>query len=313
MIVQYRNKAYRLPDFLIVGAAKSGTTSLHTYLKEHPSVFMPEDKEPYFFSFWKETPDFQSPDHLNGVITDIEEYSSLFSECKDEQIIGDASPSYLYTYEESIENIKEIYGDKFKDLKIIIILREPIARAWSQYMHFKKFDNEPLHAKDAFNKELIRKRMDLNWNIFYDYIGFSSYSKGVHSYLNSFPKVRVYLFDQLKDDSESLLKNILRFLEVSDNITAISIDKKHNISGSPKNRFGEAIWKLMFQKNPIKSLASKVMPKKIKKQVFSYVSPKILAKETIPDDIKENLKNVFTEDINKLEKEIDQDLSKWKS
>ena len=127
MKIKNHNITYTLPDCLIVGAAKSGTTALYKFLEEYDEVFCPNLKEPWFFSHMNESFKYVHPitkeDLSRQLVTNINEYCSLFNEAKDNQLILEASTSYLYTSDKVISNMKEIYGDKSKDVKIIAILR----------------------------------------------------------------------------------------------------------------------------------------------------------------------------------------------
>ena len=313
MKVIYNNQEFNCPDFLIVGAAKSGTTSLHYYLKVHKEVFMPEDKEPYFFSFWNEDPQFVSPDNLPEAVSDLEVYSSIFKNAQEGKLLGDASPSYLYTFEKSIRNIKEIYGEQSNKLQIIIILREPVSRAWSQYMHFRKYDKEPLEYLSAFSDATISERMQGNWNIFYDYVGFSKYAKAVAAYKENFPSVKVFLFDELKNDTEGVVNSICRFLHLEEFGDLAHVEKQHNVSGQPEGAISKAIWSIMYKKNPLKSIAAKVVPSGLKKKIFSYTSPKILVKNEMPQDLIQFIGPHFRDDLSELSGLVDQDISNWRS
>ena len=136
------------PNFFIVGAAKAGTTSLHRYLEQHPQVFMSSVKEPRFFEAgWEKIGKarFLIPARIAGE----REYLQLFKEAGESKAIGEASPSYLYD-EEAPYLIKE----KIPKAKIIISLRDPIDRAYSQYLHFVRAGIETKPFCDALFNEL---------------------------------------------------------------------------------------------------------------------------------------------------------------
>ncbi len=119
--------AQRLPDFLIVGAAKSGTTSLQHYLVNHPEIFLNEKKELRFFSGLENNYVGPDDDIINKIVTlTISEYKRYFKLAKQNQKIGDISPDYLARYRQSIKNIKKYLDDP----KIVIILRNPVTRAF---------------------------------------------------------------------------------------------------------------------------------------------------------------------------------------
>ena len=109
-----------LPNFLILGAVKSGTTSLFYYLNQHPDIFIPPRKEGRFFS--QMPGNFEGPgaDYQNDVIQTIGDYRKLYSGTENVTARGDISNDYLFYYQRSIENIKIYLGE---GVKIIIVLR----------------------------------------------------------------------------------------------------------------------------------------------------------------------------------------------
>jgi len=93
-----------LPNFFVIGAGKSGTTSLWRYLEQHPEVYMSPIKEPKFFAFEGGVPDFRGP-KTPWAVTDLEAYRALFAGVSEEKALGEASAYYLYT-EEAPERIR---------------------------------------------------------------------------------------------------------------------------------------------------------------------------------------------------------------
>lgn len=301
MKIEYLNKEYNLPDFLIVGAAKSGTTSLHYYLKQISNVSVPEIKESYFFSFFNNQPNFISPDPLFDVISNLDTYANQFKSEPESNLIGDASPSYLYSYQTTIDNIKQIYGERYKDLKIIILLRNPIDRAWSQYMHFKKNYNEPLEFREAIKKETIKNRLNNNWNYFYDYIGFGEYTNQVNAYLNNFKNVKIFLYDDLKNDSNEVLNQTLSFLEV-DKVYQNNRDsetKVFNISGVPKKNVYSLFWRLKKIKG-VKSVLRTILPAQLRNNLNNFLMSKSLKRTSISIDDKLILDKIYQNEMNTL-------------
>jgi len=141
----------KLPNFLIVGAAKSGTSSLHQYLIQHPDIFMP--------SYNKEGKNVKEPQflikekvekRLHFGVWDWEEYKALFDDSGEYKSVGESTVFYLYYYKESIKNIKFRLGD---DVKIIIVLRNPIDRAYSAFQHVSRSVKENLSFEEALKRE----------------------------------------------------------------------------------------------------------------------------------------------------------------
>ncbi len=111
----------RWPNFLIIGTARSSTTSLHEYLGKHPAVFTPLQKEPCFFTFYGQNPSFTNSRHR--YLTQIDEYLELFKG-HDEKMMGESSTPYMYFHQQTIANIKKLLPD-YKKIKILAILRNP--------------------------------------------------------------------------------------------------------------------------------------------------------------------------------------------
>ena len=139
------------PNFIIAGFPKCGTTSLHHYLNEHPEIFMPEQKELHFFTFKILSRLKNGPkDELvkETQINSSEKNLSYFQNVKKEIAIGDASPSYI-NYPSEFLKIKKYLNDP----KVIIILRDPINRAYSNYLHLKREHRETMSFEDAIGAE----------------------------------------------------------------------------------------------------------------------------------------------------------------
>jgi hypothetical protein len=199
----------KLPNFFIVGAAKAGTTSLWRYLLQHPDVFMPSDimfKEPAYFS------------DIKG-ITDFKQYGSLFSGAETEKMIGEASTAYL-TSPESPIRIK----NKIPHAKIIIILRNPIDRAYSLYNWMVCNGYEP---SDSFESALeIEKRnryrnetfKHSNPEYYYNYLYFHSglYSEQIKRYIENYEKNKLcfIIFEEFKANVKNEIKKVHDFLNI---------------------------------------------------------------------------------------------------
>jgi len=197
------------PNFFIVGAGKAGTTSLWEYLKQHPQIAMPAElrhKEPCFFSA-------HYPYRPN-----LETYLGLFADAAGKKAIGESSHAHL-TSPESAEFIKMTYPDA----KIIIILRNPVERAFSLYQWMLRDGYEWLYpfekALSAEDKRLKDEHFEYHApHYYYNYLYYHSglYSEQVLRYTERFPKeqIKILLFDDLKSDAIRLIQELYRFLEV---------------------------------------------------------------------------------------------------
>ena len=145
-------------DFLIVGAAKAGTTTLFETLSKHPGIFIPQCKECRYFSCPNGKFTGPGSQYANNVIRSLEEYRFLFNKAKPGQLCGDISPDYLYYYRNAVNKILE---EKGAHIPIIIILRNPIDRAYSSYLHRVRDGQEKLSFEAALNAEEERARRKL--------------------------------------------------------------------------------------------------------------------------------------------------------
>jgi Sulfotransferase family len=165
-----------MPNFLIIGAAKSGTTSLYHYLNQHPQIYMSPEKEPEFFALEGRKLDFDGPDGkevINRRIqrnrpTNIEEYRALFEGVSGETAIGEASPWYLYSVQAPSRISYYIPG-----VKLIAVLRNPVERAYSLFLYLRLRGQEPLSDfSQALQAEEVRKRDNWEWWWYYKDVGF---------------------------------------------------------------------------------------------------------------------------------------------
>lgn len=197
------------PNFLIVGAAKSGTTALYKYLKEHPEIFMSSIKETHFFAKKYKNLPFEGPyDDGFGSNTlqdlSLKEYYKLFDNASKYKMVGEVSPDYLY-YNDCAQDIKKHLGD----IKIIIILRNPIERAFSAYSHLLRDGKEDLSFKQGLKKE--NYRMKKNWDYIYHYKNVGLYFEQVKKYLEEFSDVKVILYNDFKSNNSQIVKGIYQF------------------------------------------------------------------------------------------------------
>ena len=197
----------KTPNFFVIGAMKSATTSLYTYLCQHPEIFMTKVKEPMFFNNYRQNNHYHIIGKTDRKNTDFDEYISLFSAVNDEIAIGEASPSYMYN-----EKAPSLIKEKFPNTKIISILRHPTDRAYSNFLHVKRAGRE---TEDNFQRsiEIEGDRINNNWSPLYHYINQGYYSNQLKRYFDIFPKenIKVYLFEDLVTRPQKTLRDILHF------------------------------------------------------------------------------------------------------
>ena len=295
-----------MPNFLIVGAAKSGTTSLYAYLKQHPQVYMSPVKETNFFAFEGEELNFSGgikQGYLADFKTNIQDYRAQFQGINNEIAIGEASPSYLYI-PKAVERI-EYY---IPNVKIIVILRNPIDRAYSHFLHHIR---DRLVPYSDFSQALQAEpqRIVDNWWWDYHYIQVGLYYKQLKRYVDKFnrERIKVYLYEDFKTNSLSVIQDIFQFLDV-DRQFIPDMSAKLNSTGIPRNRTLDALIK---EPNLIKTIYQ-LLPMKLRKKITSKITKRNpLEKPLLSSEIRKNLTELYREDILKLQQLIQRDFSGW--
>lgn len=294
-----------MPNFLILGAAKTGTTSIYRYLRQHPQIYMSPAKEPRFFIFEGETLDFNGPGDKEEIAkTSLESYQQLFSKVKDEIAIGEATTMYLWSAK-AAQKIKHY----IPDAKLIVFVRDPVNRAYSNYLHLVQAGREPLsNFAEAIQQE--PQRMQNKWWPFWYYKDQGFYYTQLKRYLDLFARdrLKVYLYEDLKSEPLALIQNIFRFLAVDDRFIPDLSEKVRISRPIPKNKTLDL---LFSQPNPLKSFFKPFIPKNIRQQVTNNIKQKNLIEPKVSPEIRQQLINEYRDDILKLQDLIGRDLSHW--
>lgn len=300
-----------MPNFLIIGAQKAGTTSLYHYLGQHPQIYVSPIKEPNFFASEGEKPDPRKPS-----VNDIDTYRGLFRGVSGEKAIGEASPWYLYS-PKAPERIKHYVPDT----KLIAILRDPTERAYSQFLHFVRDGREPTtDFARALQEEEVRVRdnqaASANRGGLGAYLSRGFYHAQLKRYFDLFDRsqIRVYLSEDLNSDPIGVVQDVFRFLEVDKTFVPV-ISTKYNASGVPKNKLLHAfLTKPHLVKRSLRRLKL-YLPSELRLRIAdglaylrnrNFVEPPQLSPE-----MRQQLVEVYREDILKLQDLIQRDLSKW--
>lgn len=301
------------PNFLVVGAQKSGSTTLYHLLKQHPDIFLPEFKEPLFFisEIIKNISDkdvgFRNEGLKDKLIYNKDDYYALFDSCNDEKMIGEASASYLYYHQHSIPLIKKELGDP----KIIIILRSPISKVYSQYKHLYREHAEKITFEEGLKLE--DQRVKENYTAMYHYKSQGLYYDQVKDYLDNFSNVLVLFNDDLKSNAIDIASKCYEFLNVNESFTPK--EKDYNVTiKRPRNLFLHR--KIYNEKNySFKMQLQRIIGAK----QYQFLRSKYLRGNfekidlRISDETRDYLCRFFKNDIEKLEDLLKKDLSHWKN
>lgn len=293
----------RLPNFIVAGFPKCGTSSLYNYLSRHPDVFLPERKESHFFTKEILNGSLAGPgdeDQIKFRDQSIDEYKKNYSSYSGEKLVGDVSPSYV-SYPSCIPEIKEVLGE----VKVIIMVRDPISRAYSNYLHLVSMGRESLGFAEALSSEADRQ--DERYGDFWLYQYNSLYLEKIQAYKEAFDQVLVVNFELFFEDIQGSLDSVYDFLGVK-SIVPDNIDINYNKGGILKRNL---LVKVMESDNVVKRLLKKTLkdPKLLKNKLLNKFKQKA---PEMNQDVIEKLQILFMDDVIAVRDEFGVDITKWK-
>jgi hypothetical protein len=320
-----------LPNCLVIGAPRSGTTSVYEYLNAHPDVYMSPVKEPDFFS--RTTLDaVHRPDSGSGrtpeendrcraaLQADLDQYLALFAGASDEKIRGEASAIYL-GHPTAAEHIRRYVPD----VKLIAILRDPAERIYSHYLHAKRIQAE--YSRTAPDGGAGERSLDEKFAEVVECAyrhGFSGpaitdpevwvrsgfYFRHLTRFRSLFPEqqLRVFLFEDLVRDARGLMADIFGFLEV-DELFVLPTTEAFNATVVPRSR---GLFRFFTTRNSVMRFARSVSPPLVR-AVVMRTRNRVLAssKPELQAELRHKLVSIYREDINQLQGLLSRDLSAW--
>ncbi len=311
-----------IPSFFIVGAPKAGTTALYHYLDQHPQIYMSPIKEPCYFASEVRPENFapqmqplverdmrQVREYLDsglrekrfgGIVADWEDYLKLFGGARDEKAIGEASVCYLWS-ETAAANI----ASRVPGARIIMVLRNPVERAFSQYCHavtngltdlpFRKYVEASVQSEDR------------KFGPLYPMLEFGLYYHQVKRYLALFPRdrVKIHLYDDYRHCPSAFLRDVLAFLEVDASFTP-DTSEKHLQPHIPRS--AGAVRSL--KRCGLWQLARTLVPSALRRPAKAVIYRSRASLHLGPED-RACLAEYYREDVAHLEGLLDRDLQHW--
>jgi hypothetical protein len=291
------------PTFLVVGAAKSGTTTLHYFMEQHPEVCVPTRKETYVFNRRSMEGTWPPVDPMDEAA-----YLAQFSENTTERTRawGEVTTSNLFYHEEAVPEIKRIVGDP----KIIILIRNPIDRAYSNWTYASASYGEPHTFEEAIRDEARRVEMKVQFMGLYVRVGF--YFEAVKHFLSSFSNHKVYILEDLKQRGPEMVSEIFEFIGV-DSSFAPDLETTYNPSGIPRSRL---LQKFVFRDDgvkgaPVQRAMRMVMGRDRADRLFHTLRVKNLKRVPMNPETRRELAEVYRDDVLKLQDLLGRDLSHW--
>ena len=294
------------PDFLVIGAARAGTTALYSYLRQHPQVFMPSVKEPNFFAYRDRALDCRGPgaDFINNSVTKAADYEALFAGAPKGAVLGEASPLYLYE-PAAPANIRAT----IPDARMIAILRNPVEQAFSHFMYATKYRIETVERfEDALLLE--DERMAKGWQPLFGYSRFPRYGEQLARYFALFPRDQILIrtYEEFGSEPDRVIADIFGHIGVDTGFRP-DMSEKANAGGRPKSRLFQDF---LMKPNPITGAIGLVVPKDLRLRIRDRLAKANMTREdSVPAAAKAILLDRLGDDIRALQDLIGRDLSGW--
>ena len=289
----------KTPNFICLGAQKAGTTTLHDILKQHPDIYLPEDKEAPFFN--------EDETYNKGLDWWMKEY---FADYDGKKLLGVMTPEYLY-YEEVPARI---FNDCGPDIKLIVILRQPVDRAYSNYLMSKRRGYELLPFFEAIDQETERiKKGSLERN-YLSYIRRSQYVGQIKRYLDLYKKDQILFLCFETDIRENLKSTIQRVQEF---IGVEPLDLNTDFKSNPAMEVRSSKFQQLFHRKFFaKSVYQFIMPAGLRRRIrekLNVMNRKKLSSDNrlTKDEKKQVYARFFASEKEELESITGLDLNHW--
>lgn len=316
-----------LPNFLVIGAPRSGTTSLYEYLNAHPEIYMSPVKEPDFFC--QRSLDAVYLPNLGGACTpeegarretalqaDREQYEALFQEAGNAKRRGEASAIYL-GHPTAAAHIRRL----LPDVKLIAVLRDPVERAYSHYVHAQRIYGDFGSGEEGYRRteEEFTRAVDRTYRTGVSepastdpevWVRSGFYFEHLTRFRALFPEeqLRVFLFEDLTADTRATMAEIYRFLDV-DNTFVLPTTAAFNASVVPRNA---GLFRYFTRRNPVVRLARSLVPAGVRGAALQMRDRTLGGgKPAMDPELHRKLAAIYREDTVKLQNLLGRDLSAW--
>lgn len=282
-----------LPNFIIAGVKKAGTTSFYNYLDQHPQIFMSPIKEPKFFAYDPADPACINADHNRFPIRTMAEYEALYDDAGDAVAVGEASPLYIdSTY--ALEQIAQ----QLPDVRLIFSLRQPIERAYSLYLMGIRDGVEERTFYEAVKNDMAR------WE------GFKYYT-ALKPWFDRFgaDRIHVILFEDLTKNPVGVTQDLYRFLGVDPTFVP-DTSQKHNVGGVPKNQaLQRAV--TIIRRSRLRKLMVDYVPTQWRTAYTNMHKGNLEKAPPMPADAAALLTDLYRQDVADLQDLLQRDLAIW--
>jgi hypothetical protein len=289
-----------LPNFIVIGAAKAGTTALYWYLAEHPAVFMSEVKETNFFAYGLDGQGrlvYGDRDVHRFPVQTLAEYEALFAEAGRAQAVGEASPIYLEC-PQAPGRIRAL----LPDVRLVCCLRHPVERAYADYLMYLWRRGRRFEPARDLTPDAVWARPDSRW------MEVSRYHAQLARYYEIFPRdrIHVFLFDDLKRSTVDAVQGVYRFLAI-DSAFVPDLETAHNVGGVPASRALESF----LTSRSLRAVVEPWIPKRAADWVRRIRTRNMRKAPPLPPELRKELTSRFRGDIECTARLIGRSLDHW--
>jgi hypothetical protein len=289
-----------LPNFIVIGAAKAGTTALYWYLAEHPAVFMSGVKETNFFAYGVDGQGrliYGDPDVHKFPVKTLAEYEALFADPGGAQAVGEASPIYLEC-PQAPGRIRAL----LPDVRLVCCLRHPVERAYADYLMYLWRRGRRFEPARDLTPDAVWARPDSRW------MDVSRYHAQLARYYEIFPRdrIHVFLFDDLKRSTVDAVQGVYRFLAI-DSAFVPDLETAHNVGGVPASRALESF----LTNRSLRAVVEPWIPKRAADWVRRIRTTNMRKAPPLPLELRKELTSRLHEDILSTSRLIERSLDHW--
>ena len=296
----------QLPNLLVAGAMRAGTTSAYRYLDAHPDIFMSPTKEPHFLAFEGAAPTYTGPgdDHFNRrACTTLEEYRALFAGGRTARWRGEASAMYLHL-PATLDGMARHGIEPF----VVLFLRDPAERAASAFEYLRRQGRETLATlTEGLDAEPERRR--LGWAPIWHYTEISRYSEQVLRWRDAVgaDNLEVVLFEDLERSPRETFASIFGRLGVDPDAPIEYV--VHNQSGSPRSVLLE---RMTRRAGPWRRRIKRSLPRGARHAFERLREGNIVGRDSVDDAARQRIVAAVEDDVRRLEEVLERDLSAWR-
>ena len=294
-----------LPTFLVIGAGRSGTTSLDHYLGQHPDIFMSLVKAPshFFCADLERVPDLATRLVTRSYFTPAaDRYEALFDGVGHERAVGEVSPVYLASV-----HVAQRIVTRLPDARLIAVVRNPVDRAYARYVARYRDGLERRDfaqvVQDECGEPLVRDVA------FHTYLPAGFCAHVLETYFERFPRehIRIHLFDDLVRDPAGVLADLCGFVGVDPRFPVDTSVRLNSSGGTVANPLLRGLW---TRTALVRAALGPYVRRSLRDRVFSAVT-RSLVDGSLDPGLRRRLVDLYRPEIARLGELLDRDLSHW--